>query len=445
MKKNLLVFTTLFLMLISIATANQNDTFSVKYVNLDRKEKTYNIVIKPHEYKYGDVVIKGYQYIDSSTNKEAKIFANKGEKLTINVKNDTKTAVTNVHWHGLKVPNNQDGPNVVIKNGESHTYTFTVKESGTYWYHSHTRPVRDQVDSGMSSTFVVLDANEKSYSQDLIFVLDDVGGKIKDSQNNHDIMEVIGNIKTINGIKSDEFPPVKIVKGERIKLRFLNASTAETQTLKVNKHEFVVTHLDGAPLNKPYKTKKIELAPGQRIEAEIVANQSNEEIQNLVGSNIKLIYTNGEVPTPESPFIENKNKKLIDYKDFTPDRTIVLNSKMSHNSSNMTTWTIDNQEFPNVPPITTSKDKVYYLRIQNNDTKNMHPMDHPMHLHGGHFQIVSVNGIPPAQTEFRDTVNVPAGEYVDIAFKISEKGDWMLHCHILDHEDMGMMMKVKVE
>ena len=446
MKKiNLLAILMMFTMMVPLMSALRNEDSLIKYEDLTRKEKTYNIKVVPYEYKYGKKVINGYIYIDLATNKEAKIVANKGEKLTINVKNETNVNVTNVHWHGLKVPNKEDGPMVVIKKGETYTYNFVVPDTGTYWYHSHARPVRDQVDEGMFSTFVILDEKEKAYNQDLLFVLDDVGGKelLMENSNLH-MMEIVGDIKTINGIETKEFPQVEVIKGERIKLRFLNASTAETQNLRLSKHEFIVTHLDGVALNKSYKTKKIQMYPGQRVDAELVLDQSDEEIKNSTGSSIKLHYLSGEVKTPKSPFVGGQSKKLVDSKNFKPNRTIVLNSKMDHSKANMTIWTIDNKEFPEVEPVKIKKGETYYLRIQNNDTKNMHPMHHPIHLHGAHFQVVSVNGKEPEVLEFRDTVNVPAGGYVDIAFKIEEKGNWMLHCHILDHEDGGMMMHVEV-
>jgi FtsP/CotA-like multicopper oxidase with cupredoxin domain len=72
----------------------------------------------------------------------------------------------------------------------------------------------------------------------------------------------------------------------------------------------------------------------------------------------------------------------------------------------------------------------------------MHPMDHPMHIHGVTFKVVSLNGKEPEHEMWKDTINIPAGEYVDVAFAVQEAGPWMLHCHILDHEDGGMMTEI---
>jgi FtsP/CotA-like multicopper oxidase with cupredoxin domain len=67
-----------------------------------------------------------------------------------------------------------------------------------------------------------------------------------------------------------------------------------------------------------------------------------------------------------------------------------------------------------------------------------------MHLHGGHFQVVSVNGQPPEREMWKDTMEIPPGTYIDVAVMFYHPGDWMLHCHIIDHEDGGMLTMVHV-
>jgi len=108
-------------------------------------------------------------------------------------------------------------------------------------------------------------------------------------------------------------------------------------------------------------------------------------------------------------------------------------------------WTINGKAFPDTEPLKVKVGQVVKVRFWNKDTQGMHPMDHPMHLHGTYFQVVSLNGKAPERETWKDTINVPAGQYVDIAFKMEEPGMWMLHCHILDHEDGGMMTMVEAE
>lgn len=84
------------------------------------------------------------------------------------------------------------------------------------------------------------------------------------------------------------------------------------------------------------------------------------------------------------------------------------------------------------------------IRITN-DGSSMHPMQHPIHFHGNRFLIVDKNGVPQTNLVWKDTVTVPAGEYVDIILDISNPGLWMAHCHILEHIEAGMMLTYKVE
>jgi len=110
----------------------------------------------------------------------------------------------------------------------------------------------------------------------------------------------------------------------------------------------------------------------------------------------------------------------------------------------MMRWTINGKSYPDTDPLDVPLGRVVKIRLKNIDVRNEHPMDHPMHLHGTFFQVVSLNGHEPERELWKDTLNVPAGEYVDIAFSMSYPGDWMLHCHIIDHEDNGMMTVVRV-
>ena len=225
----------------------------------DSLSKEYNIVIKPYTYKYNDELINGYKYFDTATGEEAKIVVNKGDKLVINIKNETDYKVTNVHWHGLRVPNVEDGPKTVIKKGEKYKYEFIVKDSGTYWYHSHTRPVRDQVDEGMYSSLIVLDPNEK-YSQDILFILDDIGGGRNQtsmkSMNHSDNMEIIGKIKTINGVQSENLDSVKLKKGKKTTIR-VKAAPVSKVTYKTSNKKVATVNSKGVVTAKKKGTAKI--------------------------------------------------------------------------------------------------------------------------------------------------------------------------------------------
>lgn len=90
------------------------------------------------------------------------------------------------------------------------------------------------------------------------------------------------------------------------------------------------------------------------------------------------------------------------------------------------------------------KGDVVKVRIKNPDT-GMHPMQHPIHFHGQRFLVLNNNGEENTNLVWKDTVLIPAGEYVDILIDMSNPGEWMAHCHIAEHLSAGMMMHFSVK
>lgn len=411
------------------------------------------------------------------------IVVKKGDTVRISGINNLPNT-TNIHWHGLVVPNDQDGPGKTIKPGERFSYSFKVNDSGTYWYHSHYRPVLDQVDNGLYAPFIVKAPEDDLYSGDHVLVLDDWyldanGNRLEGTARGD--MERFGNIETVNGKTGSAIEPLVLRKGELHKLRFINASTAAVHTIKISGHKFRVTHTDGRSLVEPYETDTITLSPGERIDAEVAAVGEEgksyviESERSELGIKIPVNYQAGQVTAVRSPFVSPQSRNIPGIDNRTPDFTLELNSVMdmtakgqSSNASNtpmshggghdmtamsmpatesgsmesMMRWTINGKSYPDTDPIEVKLGQVVKIRLWNKDVTTAEKMDHPIHIHGTEFQIVSLNGRKPEQEIWKDTVNVPAGEYVDIAFTMTNPGMWMLHCHILDHEDGGMMTSI---
>jgi len=401
------------------------------------------------------------------------IVAKPGELLRIEVTN--KLAVpTNIHWHGLVVPNDQDGPAIVIQPGATFVYSFTPRETGTYWYHPHFRPVLDQLDRGLYAPLIVLAPEDSSYSGDRTFVLDDwyldARGKRLPGTADGD-MERFGNVETVNGKTGQAIGPLAVTRGERWKLRFINASTAATHRLKVSGHRFRITHLDGHALAAPYESDTIDIAPGERVDAEFVADGEPGALYSItsdrpdLGISIPVVYGNGSVARVPSPFVPPDLRFLPGAQEKAPDFVLrvatlmggmmqmgmggsmgmgnVMGS-MGSSAMGMAGWTINGKSFPETEALNVKTGELVKLRIFNDDavTAGGHRMDHPIHLHGTVFQVLSVDGVAPAQPILKDTIPVPAGGYVDLAFVMTESGQWMFHCHVIDHEDGGMLTVV---
>ena len=484
-KRRILIIATFLLLTAAlVAGIYKNTSNKVKAVNSDVYEISKSIpneapkvreitinIIKTEAMINGKKISK-YLYTDEKNIQYSAgypIIANVGDTLKITVNNKTSVE-TNMHWHGLEVSNDQDGPDVIIKPNENHKYEFKLNQSGTYWYHSHNRPVRDQVDEGMYAPLIVKEKNDYKYNKDYIVMIDDWTTKNTNASsnmsnmdmssknssmgnmdmNNMDMsnmgsmMEIIGDTDTINGKSYNEINPIKISTGEVDKLRFINASTARITTINFP-FEVLITHMDGIALQKSQKVTSIKLAPGERIDVEV--NLNNQDSKNFVitndrnaGFSLPVIYTKiNSNEKVQSYFIPNTNDPIGDVLDKPVDYDMVLSDRMGDSTHE---WTINGEIFPNVKPFDLELNKVYKIRIGN---KGMHVMEHPIHFHGVHFKVISINGKAVDGAIYKDTISVKPNEYVDVAVKYTNPGMWMVHCHILDHEDGGMMMEFHVK
>ncbi len=394
------------------------------------------------------------------------IVARVGDRLVVEARNRLPVA-TNIHWHGLEVPNDQDGPGATIEAGASRRFEFTLQRTGTYWYHSHFMPVLPQVDRGLYGALVVLAPEDAAYTADHVLVLDDwlldAGGRRLEGTGAGD-MERMGNVETVNGKTGDAIVPLSFTAGGLYKLRFVNASTAAVHTLRITGHRFRVTHLDGHGVARPWLADAVTLSPGERIDVEVEAvgrpggSFAIESDRPRLGIRVPIRYASGGMPAVASPYRPPVPSAPAGILERAADHVLVLDSAMgmggmmggggmmgSGGMSSMMRWTINGLSFPETEPLFVKVGELVKLRFVNRDTGMMHPMDHPIHLHGTRFLVVAVNGKPPDQELWKDTISVPAGGSVDIAFSMPLPGEWMLHCHILDHEDGGMMTVVIAE
>jgi len=378
---------------------------------------------------------------------------------------------TSIHWHGLRVPNDQDMKD--LNSGNSANFEFTLDMTGTHWYHPHMRPILNQLNYGLYAPFIVKEEYDSEYAGDYVLTLDDwtvnpLNNEIDFNYGgSHGFMEVVGHLETVNMRSGSDIYPVDLKKGEIVKLRFINASTAQSHTISMDEHTFRVTHLDGHKLIEPYTAARIRIAPGERVDVELkgIKTEGTYYIKNerSYGMRIPVIYQ-GEGEDMESPFAPGSSEAFPGITSgMTPDKIYVLNTNVdrsgdgSHGSESgpggddsdddKLYFTINGKAYEHDADIDIFEcnvNRVYILRFQNNDIGGLqHNITyHPIHLHGGHFQVISINGQPPEREMWKDTMEIPPGKYIDVAVKFQYPGHWMLHCHIIDHEDNGMLTMI---
>ncbi len=403
-----------------------------------------------------------------------------GERLRVAVRNGLDQGTT-VHWHGVRLANPMDGvPHLTqppIGPGETFVYEFEAKDAGTFWYHPHANSAV-QVGRGLYGALVVEEHAPVPVDREVLWVLDDWrlrdDARIAPFGNWHDLSHAgrIGNTVTINGKVPDTF---KVTGGERIRLRLVNAANARVFGLQFRGHAPWLVALDGHPVApKPVNGGAVVIAPGARVDLVIDMTAKPGENFDVVDSYYRrFAYKLTEFVYGEDGPIRAQAlappHRLAANPVAAPalDRAKRFDMTFTGGAMGGMTgatlrgrrltmrllaekgmfWAIDGVAVPNMeegdpgePLLTLERGSGAILRWRN-DTA----FDHPIHLHGHSFHVVSRNGAPLAQPVIRDTVLIPPQQHVDVAFVADNPGDWMLHCHILEHQQSGMMGYIRVE
>src|SRR5699024_3841115 len=375
----------------------------------------------------------------------------KGQTAHIKLKNSLDEETT-FHWHGLIIDGEADGgPHTVIEPGEEREITFNVQQDrATLWFHPHPEgKTAKQVFSGLAGLLYIEDDLEDTYEygeNDFPLIIQDRtfnDQKQLDYEAVKDPDGTMGETLLINGTLN----PRLTVNKEKVRLRLLNGSNMRNYTIKLsNNQNFEQIASDGGLLNEPVELNEIQLTPSER--AEIVV----DFCQFKTGEEVKLMMDDGTVLLPfklneqgkdsESEMEQRKNPVTISDEAMQKQVSKEINlSGMGHHVS------INGKKF--------DKDRIDLTQKQGetdvweiyNEPDMMGGMIHPFHIHGTQFKVISINGEEPPKNlqGYKDTISLDPGDKARIAVKFEETGTYMYHCHILEHEDNGMMGQIKVE
>lgn len=389
-----------------------------------------------------------------------------GEALDVTLDNglDQHTAI---HWHGVRGPNAMDGVPYLtqppVQPGERFRYRFTPPDAGTYFFHPHCNTA-EQLGRGLLGALVVEERADPGFADDVVMVLKDwrldAGGGFLPfvTPQTASRAGAFGSLRTVNG---QARPNIAVSAGE-VRLRLVNADPARICAIGIEGGEARVIAIDGAPV-EPFALDRWRLGPGMRLdlavrpgegamtlvddfaaEPEILAtlNRSGARDRRAAGLAVAvpgLDLANAERHRLELGAAAVAAPAVLPEPIVLPDgRRIDLADSLCLAAGSF--WTIDGQSWPErdhrrlPPPI---------MRIERGRTVvleffNATPRAHPMHVHGHTMTILSASRLPRPPHR-ADTVLVMPNERVEAAFVADNPGAWMIHCHVVEHQETGMM------
>ena len=372
-----------------------------------------------------------------------------------------------IHWHGLTPPWQQDGvPGVFgppIASGASADYDFPLRFGGTFWMHSH-QGFQEQL--LMASPLIIRDQRDRADQQEVIIMLADfsftppeqIFAELKKSgmapgmaMDKPDLNDVKYDAFLANDRTLADPEVVKVEPGGRVLLRVINSSSMSAFHVDLGALDGELIAVDGFR-TVPVRGRRFPIAVAQRLDIRLViprAAAAHPVLALLEGDNKQtgIILRVGDAPVARisdranvaSPALtldlESRLRALEPLKPRKANRvhTLNLTGEMAGYrwSLNNVSWSKD------VPPLPIAQGERVEL-IFVNQTR----MPHPMHLHGHEFQVVEIDGKRFAGA-VRDTVLVPPGRRVVVAFDANNPGLWALHCHLLYHLEAGMFTTLR--
>ena len=383
------------------------------------------------------------------------IGANVGDVLEVRLTNSLPEP-TMIHWHGLRLPAPMDGTENVqrpVAPGATFTYRFALPDAGTFWYHPHINETV-QLERGLTGALIVRGPDEPQLDAERVLVMDDVAldrkGQIKPPGGwieFHNGRE--GGTRLVNGRKE---PELTIAAGQIERWRIVNVSSARYVRLSIGGRPFRILGTDGGLLPSPFVASEILLPPADRVdlavgpfrEGETLRIESLRHYRGTFGGKLLLPRSVGlatlrvVAAQPSRAVIPETMRHIAPLVNapVTPNREVRLGFKLSLKHG--VDFVINKQSHLRDRPV-----KVGELQVW--DIFNGTPVDHPFHLHGFFFQVLEINGTPPEFLSWEDTINIPAKGRVRIAWMPDDRpGEWMYHCHILEHHAAGMMAHFEV-
>ena len=378
-----------------------------------------------------------------------------GDRVTVHFRNDLPEPTT-IHWHGLHLPFASDGsPFHPVAPGETYDYVFTIQPgtAGTYWYHPHPHHRTGyQIAKGLYGAIIVRAPDDplRGLPEKLIVISDNRFA----ADNSVDLpasVSPVGIIDRENGREGDVIfvngavlPTISIRAGEVQRWRVINASAARVYRLGIPGHKLLHVGNDGGLFERPVEVDEIVVANAERVELLVRGTGSPGDRTALQA----LPYDRYIPQTRPAKWSETRELLTLQYSKKPPRRAAPIPAALrpipaidttqvtARRLMVLTQGMINGRHMdPDRVDVSASLDATEIWEIEN-----LVGMDHPFHLHGFQFQVLDRNGVAEPFRSWKDVVNIPKhGTARFVVRYATHPGKWMFHCHILDHEDHGMM------
>lgn len=412
-----------------------HDTTSVADLVEDRTRKAdvvVDLVVRKERFELaGGASYDGYTINHQSPG--PLITAKVGQLVEVRLRNESVSDGVTLHWHGVDLPNAEDGVAGVtqdaVSKGDDHVYRFVADTAGSYWYHSH-QISHEQVVRGLLGPLVVLPTEGLGDVVDVPAVAHTYAG-----------------VRTLNGKPGTT--QVRADPGKVVRVRAINTDNGPVQVW--SDAPYRVRAIDGRDLDGPtlVEDRQLTVTAGGRADLEVTVPASGSARVQVGGSTRLAIGADGTdvaVPQPEATLdlLSYGARKALPFDPTKADRnfryTISRKPGFVDGKPGLW-WTINGHLFPDVPMFVVRENDVVVFRVENRSGEV-----HPMHLHGHHAVVLSRNGKPSTGSQWWvDSLNVKDGESYDLAFVADNPGIWMDHCHNLNHAADGLVAHLMYE
>ena len=381
------------------------------------------------------------------------LVVNPGDTIELTLDNQLD-AHTNIHFHGMHVSPRDNGDNnfLSVEPGEQFAYSLAIPRnhpSGTFWYHSHAHGIsEEQVFGGLSGMIIVQGLTE--LLPEALHDITDIAIGLKDAQVVGDAIEsgtnIDSNAPTLRVVNSAHLPVQTIAPGEVQLWRFANIGADIWYDLELEDSGFAVIGEDGNPVWEVWDADHLLLPPGKRYDVLVAGPAAGDYMLKTreyhQGDDVypetdlmKITSTGDTVATPPPPAALVARAE-IPAADVVQTRTMTFSENEDTNQ-----FFINDQEFDpdrvDVQPVLGT--------VEEWTLKNTSDEQHPFHIHVNDFQVISIGGEPYDAHGLQDTVPLLPNQDVVIRTHFTDfTGKFVFHCHILNHEDNGMMAVVEV-